>query len=53
MKKTFDKLLAMLVFTIAGYVFAYTFIWYQWMKKNVRKCLPKSRRYEENITSGG
>jgi hypothetical protein len=52
MKKAFDKFLAVLVFTIAGYVFAYTFIWYKWMKKAVRSCLPKSKRYEENIIAG-
>jgi hypothetical protein len=49
MKKAYDKFLAVLVFTIAGYVFAYTFVWYKWMKKVVRKCLPKSKQHEFQI----
>jgi hypothetical protein len=51
MKKAYDKFLAMFVFMIASYVFTYTYIWYKWTKRSVRKFLPKSKQYELQIAN--
>lgn len=46
MKTAYNKFIQTLVFTVANYVYFYTGIYYVWLKKNVRKLLPKSKQYE-------